>query len=277
MVRRDRICERRMNSVRSGLEVRFFAIVCVICLVSPFVYGDNDSRLDSSPLRIAVATNFAPVLDEIAREFTDATGIPLSVITGSTGKLYAQIKNGMAIDVFLSADQSRIGRLVKDGMTINDTLTTYAEGQLVWWEPGSHQSHDWGNRYEIRNDVRIIAHAQPKLAPYGLAAVQALSKCFQYDRSTVSFVLGENVGQAYAYVATGNADAGLVALSNIKLATPPSSDSYSSVPVTCHEPIKQDAVVLKSSQNVTGARQFLEFLHNDSIQELIAEYGYRLQ
>ena len=264
-----------MTSGRFGRQVRLFIVFCVSLLIAPISHSDHGPVLHSTSLSIAVATNFAPALDEIASAFTDETTIELRAITGSTGKLYAQIMNGMDVDLFLSADQTRINRLVNDDLTISDTQTTYAKGRLVWWQPDSLQSVDWQKRLEIGNDVKVIAHAQPDLAPYGLAAVQALSKCFQFDRSKIDFVQGENIGQAYAYVATGNADAGLVALSNIRLASTVPRNSYSLVPSSCHEPIKQDAVVLRSSQNVVVARRFLEFLRNEKIQQRIAEFGYQ--
>ncbi len=227
-------------------------------------------------LRIAVATNFAPVLNEIAAEFTDATHIDVNLIIGSTGKLYAQIKNGMAIDLFLAADQTRIHRLVDDGVTIKDTLTTYAEGRLAWWHPGSQPNFDSENTLQIGNEVGVVAFAQPDLAPYGKAAEEALSKCFRFDRARIRFVHGENVGQTYAHVTTGNADAGFVALASIRIATGVKEGSYAIVPRDCHEPIRQDAVVLKASRNAIAARQFLDFLRDERIQQRIAEYGYTL-
>ncbi|MCY3858021.1 MAG: molybdate ABC transporter substrate-binding protein [Gammaproteobacteria bacterium] len=265
-----------MIGVEIGSQVRTLAIALITFVVMSEAHAVQNHEIRSTPLRIAVATNFAPILDEIAHEFTDATRIELSVITGSTGKLYAQIKNGMDVDLFLSADQIRVRRLVNDDLTISDTVSTYAEGRLVWWQPDSQQDVDWQKRLKVGSDVKVIAHAQPDLAPYGLAAVQALSKCFQLDRSNIGFVQGENVGQAYAYVATGNADAGLVALSNIKLAATVPRQSYSLVPDACHDPIKQDAVVLRTSQNVIVARRFLEFLFTEEIQQRIAKYGYQI-
>ena len=265
-----------MNSVNNSTQGRRVAGLLIVLMVSPTAHTNHDTETTSDPLRIAVATNFVPVLEEIAVEFTASTNVELGLVTGSTGKLYAQIKNGLHVDLFLSADQIRINRLVEAELTIQDTLTTYAHGRLVWWQPGSNQSVDWANKLNIGPDIRVIAHAQPELAPYGKAAVQALSNCFHVDRSRISFVQGENVGQAYAYVATGNADAGLVALSNIKLAALVPRQSYSNVPSTCHKPIKQDAVVLRSSRSVTVARRFIEFLGNNETRRKIAEYGYEL-
>ena len=227
-------------------------------------------------LRIAVATNFVHVLDEITAEFTEITKIRTNVITGSTGKLYAQIRSGMDIDVFLAADQTRVHRLVGDGLTIEDTLSTYAEGRLAWWQPGSRPNFDSGSALEIGNDVSVVAFAQPNLAPYGMAAKQALSKCFRFDRARIRFVHGENAGQTFAHVATGNADAGLVALANIRVAESVETGSYAVVPSECHEPIRQDVVVLTTSRNVTAARQFVDFLQEARIRRLIAASGYRL-
>ena len=225
-------------------------------------------------LRIAVATNFVPALDEIVAEYAVSTETEVSLIAGSTGKLYAQIRNGMDIDVFLAADQARILRLVEDGMTLEDTLTTYAEGRLVWWHPESHPTFNTENNLIIDDIVGVVAYAQPDLAPYGMAAEQALSKCFQFDRKRIRFVHGENVGQTYAHVATGNADAGLVALASIRFANDVIETSFAIVPRDCHEPIRQDAVVLKASRNTIAARQFLDFLRDERTRQRIAEYGY---
>ena len=263
-----------MKPANEGLRLFYIAVLFAVLTVDSLVHAVQDREQHSLSLRVAVATNFAPALNAIAEEFTESTNIELSVVTGSTGKLYAQIKNGMNVDVFLSADQVRIARLVEEGMTINDTLTTYAEGRIVWWHPDSNQSIDWRTKLEFTQDVKVVAHAQPELAPYGLAAVQALSRCFDIDRSLVKFVQGENVGQTYAHVVTRNADAGFVALASIRQASTVPLGSYSRVPRTCHEPIRQDAVVLKSSRNLTAATQFLEFLQNDRTQRRIAEFGY---
>lgn len=228
------------------------------------------------PLSVAVATNFAPVLDEVALQFEDTTNIELRLIAGSTGKLFAQIKNGLDVDLFLSADQVRIRRLVEIDMAIEDSLTTYAEGRLVWWQPRSQTNFESRKPYEIGNDIRVISYAQPDLAPYGKAAEQALSKCFRLNRARIRFVHGENVGQAYAHVATGNADAGLVALASINLANAAACEDYFIVPRSCHEPIRQDVVILKSSRRLPAAHQFLHFLQSDKVQQRIAEYGYEL-
>ncbi|MCY4129686.1 MAG: molybdate ABC transporter substrate-binding protein [Gammaproteobacteria bacterium] len=265
-----------MESTEFTWRVRCFAILLANLFVVTNTLADQSAATKAKSLRIAVATNFTPALKEIALEFTEATNFDVSIVSGSTGKLYAQIKNGMDADLFLAADQVRIRRLVDDGMAFNDTLITYAEGRLVWWHPGSKQSFEPQDRLDIKNDVNVIAYAQPDLAPYGKAAEQALSKCFRFARSRIRFVHGENVGQTYAHVASGNADAGLVALASIKLAQSSAQSSYASVPRSCHEPIKQDAVVLKSSQNVWAARQFLQFLLSEGTQRRMTEYGYTL-
>lgn len=251
-----------------------FLIICLGLTTQASAQRDQTDQAKS--LRVAVATNFAPVFKEIVNAFTAATQIELSVITGSTGKLYAQIKNGMDVDLFLAADQSRINRLVSDGLALNDTQSTYAEGRLVWWEPGSQPSFDKENTLDIGEGVSVVAFAQPDLAPYGIAAEQALMNCFRFDVSRLRFVHGENVGQTYAHVATGNAEAGLVALSNVRLAESITEHSYAIVPKRCHEPIKQDAIVLSTSRNEYIARQFLEFLADERNQHLMLKYGYSL-
>lgn len=265
-----------MKSAVFTWQDRCLAILFVNLIMVTNTLANQDSAIHSKSIRIAVATNFAPALKEIALEFTEANHIAISVVSGSTGKLYAQITNGMDVDLFLAADQVSIRRLVDDGMAIADTLITYAEGRLVWWHHGSPQIFEPQKRLVVRNNVGVIAYAQPDLAPYGRAAEQALAKCFRFDRSQIRFVHGENVGQTYAHVATGNADAGLVALASIKLAESVSQSSYTSVPTDCHEPIRQDAVVLASSRNISAARLFLQFIRTEGIQGRMREYGYTL-
>ena len=257
---------------------KFCYVVFVIIYLglTTHAIAQRDQTDQVKTLRVAVATNFAPVFKEIVNAFTTVTQIELSVITGSTGKLYAQIKHGMEVDLFLSADQSRINRLVSDGLALNDTQSTYAEGRLVWWQPGSQPSFDTENTLDIGEGVSVVAFAQPDLAPYGIAAEQALMNCFRFDASRLRFVHGENVGQTFAHVATGNAEAGLVALSNIRLAENITEHSYAVVPKRCHEPIKQDAIVLSTSPNKYIARQFLEFLVDERNQHLMLKYGYSL-
>ena len=216
-----------MHATKLRQHVRYLAILVVGLLTAQHVIADRDSGTRVKSLKIAVATNFAPALDEIALEFTTATNIGVRVVTGSTGKLYAQIKNGLDVDLFLSADQVRIRRLVDDGLTLKDTLTTYAVGRLVWWHPGTEPIIASENGFDIRKDIRVITYAQPDLAPYGKAAEEALSKCFRIDRSKVRFVHGENVGQTFAHIATGNADAGLVAQASIKLLEPEDTNCLS--------------------------------------------------
>lgn len=265
-----------MKYANSEQRGRYAVILLVVTFFAANTDTSADSAIQPNSLRIAVATNFTPVLKVIATEFTKATRIGISVISGSTGKLYAQIRSGMDVDVFLAADQTRIHRLVEDGMTLDDTLTTYAEGKLVWWQPDSLPIFNTENMLQISSDVSVVAFAQPEIAPYGMAAEQALSKCFQFEHSRIRFVYGENAGHTYAHVATGNADAGLVALASIKISEIAAEDSYTIVPDSCHQPIRQDAVALKASRSADTARQFLNYLRDERAQQLIAAYGYTL-
>lgn len=265
-----------MIDTKLGRYVRPITICVISIFAATYTTADRASEAQLRLLRVAVATNFAPVLNEIAKEFEETRNVELRVITGSTGKLYAQITNGLEVDLFLSADQVRIRRLVDIDMAIENSLTTYAEGRLVWWQSRSHPPIDPQKQFDIGDEIRVIAYAQPELAPYGKAAEQALSKCFHLNRSQIRFVHGENVGQAYAHVATGNADAGVVALASIKLADGGSHGAYFNVPRSCHDPIRQDAVILKSSRSVVAAGEFLQFLQSEKVQQRIAEYGYEL-
>ena len=230
----------------------------------------------NEPTRIAVATNFAPVLSRLAEHYYATTDRQIETISGSTGKLYAQIANGMPFDMFLSADQHRPTRLLSEGLAVESTQFTYAIGRLVWWQPNSSPSFNEQNLLVLGSDVQYLALAQPDVAPYGLAAAQSLERCFEINQERVNLVYSENIGQTYAQVATGNADAGLIALASVLLGQSVQSSEYTLVPEHCHEPIKQDAVLLTAGPNNAEATRFMKFLQSDSIKQVIVEHGYEV-
>lgn len=247
------------------------ASLCVLLIG----FGSGSYANDAVPVvRVAVATNFAPVLEELSAHYSTNGSNKIEVISGSTGKLFAQITNGMKVDVFLAADQQRPDRLVEAGLASPESQLTYAYGRLVWWQPDAQPTFNQQSKHAVHSNVKFIALAQPDIAPYGLAARQALANCFQFKTNQVRFVFGENVGQSFAQIATGNADAGLVALANVKKHPTIESSSYALVAKHCHKPIKQDAVLLHTSENVAQATHFLKYLQSESTKALIRQYGY---
>lgn len=259
---------------RLGMTLdRFFVVIAMSALLLGFASLNHASEKETV-IRVAVATNFAPVLARLSEHYSNSSNSEIEAISGSTGKLFAQIANGMHVDVFLAADQERPNRLVRNGLAHEDSKVTYAQGRLVWWQPNARPTFHPPKPRVVGPEVRYIALAQPKIAPYGLAAQQALKQCFHYESERVRFVFGENVGQTFAQIVTGNADAGFVALTNMRQAPSINSSTYELVPQHCHDPINQDAVVVRSGENESQAKHFLRFLRKETTKEVIRQFGY---
>lgn len=226
-------------------------------------------------LKIAVASNFRMVLEDIVKRFHDRyPDINIVVISGSSGKLYAQIKYGAPFDVFLSADQDKVNRLIEDGLAFSNSHITYALGSLILWSvlPGQVDNH---GHVLLENNFNKIALANSKLAPYGLAAEQVLQH-FGLDEITRSrWVQGENIAQTYQFIETGNADIGFIAQAQIWQNGALSKGSMWKVPDEFYSPIQQDAVILKRTKYEDSARLLIEFLQTSSIRTLIEDSGYQ--
>ena len=222
-------------------------------------------------VRVAVAANFAPVLAQLAAPFTEASGHHLRVSSGSSGKLYAQISHGAPFDVLLSADAERPRRLEADGQVVAGSRFTYARGRLVLWsaKPGVVD-----NRGEVlrRGTFRRLAIANPRIAPYGAAAQDVLEGLRLWHAVQGRLVQGEDIGQTFQFVYTGNAELGFVAWSQIKARG--ESGSFWLVPEALHRPIEQQAVLLTGAADNAAARAFLEFLCGPRAREIIAAAGY---
>jgi molybdate transport system substrate-binding protein len=222
---------------------------------------------------IAVATNFKTTLEKLETDFETRSGYKLDIVSGSTGKLYAQITNGAPYDVFLSADQARPERLMKDGRAVQNSRFTYAIGGLALWSP---------TRPDITPDtladkeITRLALANPDLAPYGLATVQLLERLELLEPWQSKFVLGENVGQAFAFVSTGNAEIGFVSAAQVLTLPEDARGSYWLVPRQLHEPIAQDAVLLKAGRDNQVAQAFLAYLKSSEARDIIHKSGYRV-
>ena len=221
----------------------------------------------STTAYVAVATNFKSTADQLIAAFTAQHHHQLIVVSGSTGKLFNQIKQGAPFDLFLSADAQRAGFLIDEGFAVPGSQTTYAVGRLVLLGNQPTTLEDLK-----RNQFRRLAMANPKLAPYGLAASQTLETLALNHVLADKIVMGENVGQAYAMVATGNADLGFVALSMIQ---PAARTQAWLVPAEYHDPIRQDLVLLKHGQNNPAAQAFIQFLSSRQAGALIETAGYQ--
>ncbi len=245
---------------------RFFAQFCLflalVAGVSPVVLAGE--------ARVAVAANFLPVLRDLDAAFTER-GHRLKISSGSTGKLYAQIVHGAPFDLFLAADRARPERLEREGRSVPGSRFTYAVGRLVLWSPAPARFND-GLRWLREGRFRRLAIANPQTAPYGRAARQFLRRHDLWRPLQARLVRGESVSQALQFVASGNAEAGLVALSQVIGRT----GSRWPVPAAEHEPIAQQAVLLVRGADNPAARAFHAFLQSPPARRIIRAAGYAL-
>ena len=224
-------------------------------------------------VRVAVAANFATPLKTLAAEFEKDTGHTLALSTGATGKLYAQIKSGAPFDVFLSADDETPARLEKEGDAVAGSRFTYAVGRLVLWSAQPNTVDAQGAVLKTGN-FKHLALAAPNLAPYGAAAVQTLTQLGLLTALQPRFVQGESIGQTYSFVASGNAELGFVALSQVFENGRINQGSGWIVPASLHKPLRQDAVLLTRSRDKAAARALLAFLQGSKARGLIRAFGY---
>jgi molybdate transport system substrate-binding protein len=218
--------------------------------------------------RIAVASNFIPAIETLAERFEEQNRDKIILVFASTGKLYAQIMHGAPFDAFFAGDIRRAALLEKNGIALPGSRFTYAEGQLVLFslQPGYV---DAAGAVLKQRRYRYLAIANPKLAPYGEAAKQVLEKSGLWNTVRFQLVRGENIGQTFQFVNSGNAELGFVALSQIK--QPGISGSYWIVPNALYDPIYQQAVLL--SHNPV-AKAFMAFVQSDEAQAIIESFGY---
>jgi len=223
---------------------------------------------------VAVAANFAKPVETLSERFEAATGHRLTVAQGSTGKLYAQIVRGAPYDILLAADSARPARLEAEGLAVRGSRFTYAVGRLVLWSPDPARIGPDGPAVLAAGDFAHLAIANPDLAPYGAAARQVLRRLGLADRLAGRIVMGQNIGQTFAMVATRNAELGLVAKSQIMQRRETDRGSVWEVPETLHDPIRQDGVLLRHGADNPAAAAFLAYLRSDGARAAIARLGY---
>jgi len=224
---------------------------------------------------VAVAANFTAPMQKIAAEFEHDTGHKLALSFGSTGKFYAQIRNGAPFQILLAADDETPARLEKEGMAVPGSRTTYAIGSLVLWSAKPGLVDDKGEVLK-KGAFNKLAIANPKLAPYGAAAVETLTRLGLLAAVEPKFVQGENIAQAFQFIATGNADLGFVALSQVIKDGRIATGSAWIVPAQLHTPIRQDAVLLATGKGNAAAVALLKYLSSDKARAVIKAYGYDL-
>ena len=231
--------------------------------------------VQAAQAQIAVAANFAEPMKAVAAVLERTTGHTLKVTVGATGKLYAQIKNGAPFDVLLSADTKTPEALEQEGLTQKGSRFTYATGKLVLWSADAKRIDPQGAI--LKNPaLGKVAYANPKLAPYGAAAVEVMDKLGLTATLTPKLVQGESIGQTYTFAYSGNADVGFVALSQVLEGGKLKSGSVWLIPQTLYAPIRQDAVVLQRAASNEAALALVQLLKSPNIKDLIRSYGYEL-
>ncbi|MCW1938806.1 molybdate ABC transporter substrate-binding protein [Pseudomonas sp. MDMC_285] len=226
-------------------------------------------------VKVAVAANFTAPMQALAPAFEQTTGHKLVASFGATGQFYAQIKHGAPFDVFLSADNSTPAKLESEGDTLPGSRFTYAIGSLVLWSADA--SYLDGSDAALKaGQFKHLSIANPKAAPYGLAATQVLDKLGLSDTVKSKLVEGQNITQAHQFVSTGNAELGFVALSQVYKDGKVTSGSAWIVPDDMYDPIKQDAVILKQGANNPAAAALVEYLKGPEAAKVIKSFGYKL-
>jgi len=224
---------------------------------------------------VAVAANFSAPMQKIAKAFEQDTGHKPQLVIGATGKFYAQIKNGAPFAVLLAADHETPERLEKEGWAVAGTRFTYAIGRLVLWSKQPNLVDDKG---DVLRSSRFekLAIADPKLAPYGAAAMEVMQRMGVQAQAGSKLVLGDSIGQAYQFVSTENAQLGFVALSQISIDGRLTPGSAWVVPQSLHTPLKQDAVLLHAGKDNAAAQALLKYLQSEAAKTVIRSYGYAL-
>jgi len=261
MMRKVRLHKGR--SARSAAQ--FVAMVATISVAS------SCGAETSGELQVAVASNFAAAMTRIAQQFEVDTGETVSLSFGSTGKHYAQIRNGAPYDVFFAADERRPQLLEEEGIAASGSRFTYAAGRLVLWSPieGFVDPH---GRVLGEGTIRFLAIANPDVAPYGRAAREVLQAMGRWDGLAGRIVRGENISQSFQFARSGNADLAFVAYSQVMRDGSPTEGSVWLIPDSLYGPIEQQAVLLRDSDT---ARRFLAFVRSEPAMLIIREYGYQ--
>lgn len=221
-------------------------------------------------VRIAVATNFAAPMKAIVQDYKVHSDDRLKVSFGSSGKLYAQIVNGAPYEVFLSADMAKPAALVEQGLAIGETRFTYALGRLALLTGAQGEP----KQDLARGEFSRLAIANPRFAPYGMAAMEVLTGLGLNTIAQSKLVLGESVSQTFQFTLTGNAQLGFVAMSQVLSIQDDNKIRFWIVPRDLHSPIRQGAVVLESGRKNKGANDFMVYLQSDAAATILQQYGY---
>lgn len=230
-------------------------------------------RAAAADVQVAVAANFTAPMQAIAASFERSTGHKAKLAFGSTGKFYAQIRNGAPFDVLLAADDETPARLEREGAAVAGSRFTYAVGRLALWSAKAGVVDEEGGVLK-QGAFKRLAIANPRLAPYGAATVETLTRLGLLAALQPKFVQGENIAQTFQFVSTGNAELGFVALSQVFEHGKLKSGSAWIVPDGLHSPIRQDAVVLARGRDNPAAQALMQYLKTGEARAIIRAYGY---
>jgi molybdate transport system substrate-binding protein len=229
--------------------------------------------LRAEQIHVAAAADLRFAMEEIVSLFRKAhPGAGVDVSYGSSGKFYAQIRNGAPFDLFFSADIELPEKLVKAGLA-RPEVRPYAVGRIVVWRSG-RDTPPLALDDLARPEIRRIAIANPKHAPYGMRAVEALKAAHIWETVESRLVHGENIAQTAQFVQTGNADAGIIALSLALAPAFAGKGTYTLIPADLHQPLRQGFVILKRAEGKTLARAFADFFADADVRQIMGRYGF---
>jgi len=262
--------------VSRGKAVSRKCLNVFLLIISIFLLP-RDLGAQGQEIRVAAAADLNFAMADLSGQFEMQTGIKVNVTSGSSGNFFSQIQNGAPFDLFFSADIEYPRKLAAAGFAEPETLREYALGRIVVWVPAGAKvdvaTQGWSALLDI--SVQKIAIANPEHAPYGRAAVAALQKAGIYEQVKAKLVYGENISQAAQFVQSGNAQAGIIALS-LAISPGMKEGKIWEIPAETYPPIEQGAVVLKSAKNKNAARAFLEFVSSPAGRKILEEHGFAI-
>jgi len=233
------------------------------------------SQLCAAQITVAAAADLQFAMQDISAKFQKQSGKTVKVIYGSSGSFFQQLENGAPFDLFFSANLDYAKKLDTDGLTEPGSYFEYAKGKIVLWvRKESRIDLNTGMQVLLDPAIKKIAIANPQHAPYGQAALAAMQKENIYDKVKDKLVLGENISQTAAFVVSGSADAGIIALSLALSPDMKEKGRYAEVPASEYPPIEQACVILRSSKNKDTAEQFLSFIKTATVADVLRSYGF---
>ncbi|MBV1913903.1 MAG: molybdate ABC transporter substrate-binding protein [Pseudomonadales bacterium] len=266
-----------MNTARRGIGAARRGLLAALS----FGLSTSAFSIQAETVNVAVAANFIKPMNEIAEQFFQSTGHRAILSFGSSGKLYAQIRNGAPFEVFLSADQSKPNALVQQGLAVEGSQFTCARGTLVLWSAKPNQlMNDVDYKTNSAADIlkqgqfNKLAIANPQLAPYGKAALEALDHLGLKETIKPKLVQGQNIAQTYQFVSSGNAQLGLIAKSQVTETDSTYNHFFWAIPKNLYSPIRQDAVLLRTGKDSTAAKALMDYLRSAKSKAIINRFGY---